>query len=630
MAEDITKSPTAAAPPATRLADQGHRQYIIAARRGGPPLGAGLRPMSTAAVRSAVGQLPGLEMVRVLRPRHGSNLSLMPDDAEVYVARIDPDRVEAIRQMTYPHLIIEEDAFLDYVTPIDVTAQEAARVSSWSSAGSLDTRQIRLRVLGEGDRPLSGVGVSVAGIGFPSEGRTDKRGEITLPVLLLPGKRPRSLYVSAPSNHWDQYLGEPDLSDGEVNIVRLQSIDETITGFPDRLRYGWGQLEIGLDRVPEALTCEGVRIAIVDSGVDTSHQLLHHIHRGLDLTDKAEAQGWTHDVVGSGSHSAGIIAARDDSGKMLRGFAPEAEVHVLKVFPGGRFSSLLEALDYCLEFDIDLVDLGCGSLQTSQAIEQKLAEAALHGIACIAAAGNSSGGLQYPASSPFTLAVGAIGRLNEYPERTWDATTLLPGMAAPDGIFAPSFSSFGPEVAVSAPGVAIVSTVPGGFQPRSGTSVAAAHVTGLAAMILAHHPMFQGPLRARTQQRVAALFATIRSLCVPYVFGSLRAVAGIPRINGLAQILRPSIQHGARPAGGNGGTYGATHETHAPGMPGTAFAGHISAAAPAAGAMFSPQEGVVMSGALADPLYVQAAALVAQAWPVQALLESLRRQYGGI
>src|SRR5215472_2429706 len=558
MAEDITKSPTAAAPPATRLADQGHRQYIIAARRGGPPLGAGLRPMSTAAVRSAVGQLPGLEMVRVLRPRHGSNLSLMPDDAEVYVARIDPDRVEAIRQMTYPHLIIEEDAFLDYVTPIDVTAQEAARVSSWSSTSSLDTRQIRLRVLGEGDRPLSGVGVSVAGIGFPSEGRTDKRGEITLPVLLLPGKRPRSLYVSAPSNHWDQYLGEPDLSDGEVNIVRLQSIDETMAGFPDRLRYGWGQLEMGLDRVPEALAGQGVRIAIVDSGADTSHQLLRHVRNGLDLTDRAEPQGWTHDVIGSGTHSAGIIAARSaDSGKMLRGFVPEAEVHVLKVFPGGRFSSLLEALDYCLEFDIDVVHLGCGSLPTSQAVEQKLREAVLHGIACIAAAGNSDGALQHPASSPFTIGVGAVGRLNEYPERTWDATTFLPGMAAPDGMFAPSFSSFGPEIAVSAPGVAIVSTVPGGFQPQSGTSVAAAHVTGLAAMILAHHPLFQGPLRARTQQRVAVLFSTIRSLCVPYVFGGLRAVTGIPRIDGLTQILGASAQHAGRPAAGNGGMYGA-------------------------------------------------------------------------
>jgi hypothetical protein len=50
-----------ASPPATRHVDQGRRQFIIAARRGSQAMGAGLRPMSTAAVRSVVGQLPGLE-----------------------------------------------------------------------------------------------------------------------------------------------------------------------------------------------------------------------------------------------------------------------------------------------------------------------------------------------------------------------------------------------------------------------------------------------------------------------------------------------------------------------------------------------------------------------------------------
>src|SRR5262249_5371915 len=213
-------------------------------------------------------------------------------------------------------------------------------------------------------------------------------------------------------NYWDQYLTDPELSDTEINVIRLRAIEETVAGFPSRFRYGWGQIQMGLDRIPETLTCKGVRIAIVDSGADTSHPLLHHIRLGLDLTEKVDSQSWTQDMVGHGSHCAGIIAARDESAHMLRGFAPEAEIHVLQVFPGGRFSSLIEALDYCLEFEIDIVNLSLGSPQRSQAIEQKLEEAALHGIACIVAAGNSGGPVQYPASSPYTLAVGAIGRLN--------------------------------------------------------------------------------------------------------------------------------------------------------------------------------------------------------------------------
>jgi subtilisin family serine protease len=282
---------------------------------------------------------------------------------------------------------------------------------------------------------------------------------------------------------------------------------------------------------------------------------------------------------------------------MMRGFSPDAEVHVLKVFPGGRFSSLIEALDYCLELDVDVVNLSLGSLQRSLVLEQKLEELTLEGIGCIAAGGNSGGAVMYPASSPYTLAIGAVGRLNEFPNNAWDATTVLPSMIAADGIFLPSFSCSGPEVAVCAPGVAIVSTVPGGFEPLSGTSVATPHVTGLAALLLGHHPVFQGPLRARNQLRVATLFNMIRRLCTPYGFGAQRAGAGLPRLHGLEHVLLPTQQSNGqsiRPPQDIGGAVGTG----------------------------------VLDPAQMAPLYVQAQ-LAAQAWPAQALLESLRLQYLG-
>jgi subtilisin len=631
MAEETPKTPGAVAPPGARILDQGKRQFIIAARRGSLALGAGLRPMPAAAVRGLVGQIPGLEVVRVLRPRGGvSALSLSPDEAtEVYVARIDPERAEMIKHTIPPQLIVEEDVPLEYGAPAAQPRPTPTGLASWSFPGVIEARPMRFRVVGEGDRPLANVGVSLAGEGFPQEGRTDKRGEVAVPLMTLPGRRPRSLSVNAPSGHWDQYLVEPELSDTDVNVIRLRAIPETLPGFPDQFRYGWGQIQMGLHRIPEALTGRGVRIAIIDSGADNGHPLLRHIRLGLDLTNNADPLSWAQDVIGRGSHGAGIIAARDDSRKMLRGFAPDAEIHVLKVFPGGQFSSVIEALDYCLEREIDVVNLGMSSIRRSQAIEQKLEEAALNGVACIAGAGDSGASVHYPASSAYALAVAAVGRLNEYPDRSWDVTTVFPNMVAADGVFWPSFSAHGPEVAVCAPGVAVISTVPGGFQAQSGTAIAAPHVTGLAALLLAHHAAFQGPLRGRNQQRVVGLFNMIRLMCVPYGFGPERVGAGLPRLHGLEQVLQPSLQ------ANGGGAVTRAGEGQAAVTPGILSGEALGAGAspvlqPAptfAGPLLSPlaARGIV-GGAMSGPFYVQAP-VATYPWSLQALLDSLRWSY---
>jgi subtilisin family serine protease len=78
--------------------------------------------------------------------------------------------------------------------------------------------------------------------------------------------------------------------------------------------------------------------------------------------------------------------------------------------------------------------------------------------------------------------------------------------------------------------VAVVSTVPpDGYAAWDGTSVAAAHVSGLAALLLAHHPDFAGPLRARTAARVERLFDLLRRTARPLPVGDIRRTgAGLP------------------------------------------------------------------------------------------------------
>jgi subtilisin family serine protease len=521
----------------------GKRQYLIAARRDAALATAGLRPFAAGILENVV-QNMGLDIVKVHRPAAMSTLAASADvAAQVYVANIEPDRASLLQRTAPPQMIVEEDAYLGYGPPRSV--QSSLSTLSGVPSSEVMTRDVRFVVLGEGDKPLPGITVTLVGDGWPAQGQTDASGQVTLPLSTLPGSAPKTLFAAAKGSYWDRYITQPAIDDKNVNVVRLQSLSETIDGFPAKYRFGWGAKMMGLDALSESLDGTGVRVAIIDSGADVTHPLLSHITNGIDLTNNSDRRTWSNDVVGHGSHCAGTIAARSANG--LRGFVPGAEIHVLKIFPGGQYSSLLDALDYCIANQIDIVNMSLGSPQPSLTVEQKLQEAVQNGVLCVVAAGNSGGTVQYPASSPNVLAVSAIGMLAAVQQETWDSSQIDPRMVAPDGIFSPMFSCFGREVAVCAPGVSIISTVPGGYESQSGTSMAAPHITGLATMLLAHHPLFRGALSTRGPQRVHGLATLIRQLAVPYPIGANRTGAGMPRLTQIATVLQPARALSAQP-----------------------------------------------------------------------------------
>lgn len=516
----------------------GKRQFLIAARRDNALAVAGLRPFAAGALDNVV-QNMNLDIVKVHRPAAMSTLAASADvAAQVYVANIEPERAQLLQRTAPPQMIVEEDAYLGYGPPKSVQQTSVSMMGAVPSS-EIISRDVRFVVVGEGDKPVPGVEVTIVGDGWPSQGTTGPDGTVKLTLSTLLGNPAKTLFAEAKGTYWDRYVTQPQIDDNNVNVIRLQSIAETIDGFPARYRFGWGAKMMGLDALPDTVDGSGVRVAIIDSGADITHPLLSHIVNGIDLTNNADRKTWSKDVVGHGSHCAGTIAARSSDG--LRGFVPGAEIHVLKIFPGGQFSSLLDALDYCIANQIDIVNMSLGSPQPSLVVEQKLQEALANGVCCVVAAGNSGGTVQYPASSPNVLAVSAIGLIGAVRPETWDSSQVNPRMVAPDGVFSPSFTCFGPEVAVCAPGVSIISTVPGGYESQSGTSMAAPYITGLATMLLAHHPLFQGPMSARGAQRVHALATMIRQMCTPYQLGSNRTGAGLPRMTPqIASALQPS------------------------------------------------------------------------------------------
>lgn len=525
-----------------KIVEKGKRQYLIVPRRGSSASRSAIRPLSADLMKGMmvnIRNMPGVEVVRTIRPKKVvSTFSLGANEAnEAYVVKMDRNNAELLRQTAPPHLIIEHDRFLDYGGMVRPRSAELPDATLRSTKG-VQSVQIKFRILGEGDAPLSNAKVTLQGDAFAQAGVTDKKGEVTLTLHTIGEHPPRSLFVDPPKDYWDRYIIAPDISLTDLNVIRMKSLWEFQGGLPKTFNFGWGQQLMGLDQLPENLTGKGVKIAIIDSGADNGHPNLRHILSGMDMTNNGDDKTWASDVIGHGTHCAGIIAARGSDQIPFRGFAPEAEIHVFKIFPSGQYSNLIDALDECMALDIDIVNMSLGTDQISQAVEQKLEEAIHDGIACIVAAGNSGGPVQYPASSPNVLAVSAIGRLNAYPSESWDARSVVSSLVTTDGMFSPSFTCFGQQIGVTAPGVSIISTVPdNGFEPQSGTSMAAPHVTGLAAVLLAHHPAFRGPMRNRGPQRVATLFNMIKSTCSSSQLGPLRTGCGVPSLRGVAQVL---------------------------------------------------------------------------------------------
>jgi subtilisin family serine protease len=271
--------------------------------------------------------------------------------------------------------------------------------------------------------------------------------------------------------------------------------DQVYTAFQQTVPTGIRRCDA--DAVPGLITGGNVTIdadvAIIDTGLDGTHPDLDVQPQGVRFyttrkTLKTDAN-WQDDN-GHGTHVGGIIGARDN-GIGVVGVAPGVRLWAVKVLDSGgngTASAVIAGIDWVAQhastFEVANMSLG-GSF--SQAINDAVKAGTQAGIVFVVAAGNSAwDAVNYsPASEPTALTVSALDDNDGLPGGLGGLTTW----GEYDDTLA-QFSNYGQIVDVCAPGVEIYSTYPvsmGGYASMSGTSMAAPHVAGAAALYIARH-----------------------------------------------------------------------------------------------------------------------------------------------
>lgn len=250
-------------------------------------------------------------------------------------------------------------------------------------------------------------------------------------------------------------------------------------------RVSWG-VRVMLDDLELQQTSggAGIRIAVLDTGVELTHpDLRRRVVGCFDFTDIARSliEGQCEDLNGHGTHVAGILAAdggEDSTGSF--GFAPQASISAYRVCSnaGSCLSDdVAAAIRHAVDAGANILVVGMGGEEAGSFIQDAIAYAVAHDVLVVAGSGNDGpydNSVDWPARDVRVVSVAAVDNKNE------------PAEFSSRGVNAASTAYIADEgdTELAAPGVNIESTYRGGgYAILSGTSMAAPHVAGLAALL---------------------------------------------------------------------------------------------------------------------------------------------------
>ena len=287
------------------------------------------------------------------------------------------------------------------------------------------------------------------------------RGTIQRSHQLIP-----ALTVTLPEAEIAKLRKDSKIAYIEENVI-YSAVPEPPSG--NELGNSWGVAWIKADVAhASGNRGAGIKVAVLDTGIDYTHaELAANYAGGYDFVFN-DSDPFDDNYFGHGTHVAGIVAAAGN-GVGVIGVAPEAELLAVKVLDGGGFgrvSWIIAGIEWAVQQGADVINLSIQGSH-SQGLQDACDAAYNAGVLLVAAGGNSLAGggpVKYPAAYDSVIAATATDPSDQ------------PGYFAPVGT----------QLELAAPGVDVLSTVPGGgYDYLSGTSQASPHVAGVAALFLA-------------------------------------------------------------------------------------------------------------------------------------------------